>query len=91
MALIDRCTLPRNKACRDGIGTAAVRGEFDHRLVRSALEAAAQDLTGLRFLGMTASDDVRTAELRDAAGEHRSARFTQAPGVGSMRARTSAR
>jgi menaquinone-9 beta-reductase len=49
------------------------RVEFDAHLFRAATEAGAEDLTGLRYLGMSApAGPGRTVELRDAAGERRS-------------------
>ncbi|HTJ66750.1 MAG TPA: geranylgeranyl reductase family protein [Actinospica sp.] len=45
------------------------RMEFDEHLFRAAVAAGAQDCTGMRYLGMAASDEAaRTIELRDAAG-----------------------
>jgi geranylgeranyl reductase family protein len=45
------------------------RLEFDEHLFRAALASGAEDLTGLRYTGMTASEGgARTVQLRDASG-----------------------
>jgi geranylgeranyl reductase family protein len=120
VALIDRQTFPRDKACGDGIGPGAVRLvqqlglgeifdgyapieavtvlgpngsrtdnavpdihgepttgyvvprlEFDNRLFRAALEAGAEDLSGTRFLEMTALTGTRSVTLRNGSGTRR--------------------
>lgn len=51
------------------------RLEFDEHLFRAALAAGAEDLTGLRYTGMTASEGgARTVQLRDASGGRRTLR-----------------
>ncbi|HEX4791910.1 MAG TPA: geranylgeranyl reductase family protein [Actinospica sp.] len=47
------------------------RMEFDDHLFRAAIAAGAEDLSGTRYVGMSAAsrdDGARTVELRDAAG-----------------------
>lgn len=51
------------------------RLEFDEHLFRAALAAGAEDLTGLRYIGMSAPEGgARTVRLRDASGNHRTLR-----------------
>lgn len=51
------------------------RLDFDEHLFRAAIASGAEDMTGTRYVGMSASDDrARTIELRDASGEHRTLR-----------------
>ena len=48
------------------------RVEFDEHLFRAAVEAGAEDLSGARYVGMSAPDDgVRTVEVRDGSGADR--------------------
>jgi flavin-dependent dehydrogenase len=51
------------------------RLEFDEYLFRAALDSGAEDFTGMRYLGMSEPDGrVRTVELRDGSGAHRTLR-----------------
>ena len=51
------------------------RLEFDEHLFRAAIASGAEDMTGMRYLGMPGSDDqARTIELRDASGARRRVR-----------------
>lgn len=58
-------------------GYVVPRLEFDNRLFRAAIAAGAEDLSGTRFLEMTACADRRTVVLRGQGGDRRSisARF----------------
>ena len=48
------------------------RLEFDEHLFRAAIRAGAEDLSGTRYVGMSAPDGgIRTVEVRDASGAER--------------------